>query len=413
MKCKSCLAECREVVSFGSTPLANAFKAEQFADEMRYPLGLEQCERCSLVQLTFNVDKNTLFDSYAYATPQSEILSKHYDRIWAILAGHGFAHPPKVVEIGSNTGEFLLSAPMWITAKVGVEPAKNIAEIARRRGIRTYSMYWGDPDSSYQIVSTMGPPDIVVMRHCLAHVENLNDMVSEVAEVLDDDGIFVIENAYLYDTLERVQFDQIYHEHMSYFSAGPVSELLSRWDLKLIDVRFASEVHGGSVLFFATPAKSKRKPRDTVENVLAREAEHVASGTLAKFVENAERSIKRIHDFVSGLVSDGKIVDVYGASAKGSTLLNICNLNYTSIRFAEDSSLLKQGKYMPGSKVPIISREEWSQVGLPDYALLTAWNYAEEICQLEKDYLDGGGKFVIPVGTQLTVIENDGKVTLV
>lgn len=386
------------VLSFGSTPLANALRTVPDANEAVYPLELMICRDCQLVQLGIAVDKEVLFgDSYAYATPDTPSLRAHYAQVYKTLETLGCLNPNTLaVEIGSNTGAFLQGLPN-VRATVGVEPSLDIAVKANLDGIDTYNDFF-NAGTAKVLRNEWGRAGLIIARHCFAHIDDLDEVMQGVRDLIAPEGIFYFENAYVVDTMEGVQFDQIYHEHMSYLGVIPVKRYLEAWGMELVHVE-RRPVHGGSMLFYATPSQKKEKGvldyALSVEAALVREQALFDGGMIDRFVRRTERCIVELRAMVESLTKNDRKVDLYGVTAKSSTLINVTGIA-GMIRHATDASALKQGKYLPGSAVKILSKEEWRQ-DPADYALLGAWNYEAEVLVEEARYRALGGKFIVPV----------------
>lgn len=394
MRCRMCRSpELRLVISFGSTPLANALRIAPDAKEQTYPLEVMVCAQCQLVQLGLAVDKEILFGEYTYATPDSPTLRAHYGDVYRTLEALGCLRPETlVVEMGSNTGAFLKTMPVVKTV-VGVEPAIDIALKANESGVETYSDFFC-PRTAKILRNEWGRAGLIVARHCFAHIDDLDDVMQGVRDLITPNGVFYFENAYVVDTMEGVQFDQIYHEHMSYLGVIAVQQYLTQWGMDLIHVE-RKPVHGGSMLFYATPAGSRPRSMSSVRDALVREHALFEGGMVDRFVRRTERCIVEIRAMVESLTRNDRVVDLYGATAKSATLLHACGIS-DKIRYAVDGSPLKHGKYLPGSQIKILPKDEWRK-DPGDYALLGAWNFETEILVEEARYRELGGKFIVPV----------------
>src|SRR6185369_884516 len=320
--CRICRKPIRLLLDLGEQPLANALRDSPTDPMPKYPLEFCVCDTCKLCQLSVAVDKEVLFGNYFYESTKSKELSDHYYWIREILSKR-FEFDDKnafVIEIGSNTGDFLRS--IEAREKLGVEPAENIAKIARERGVQTICDFFSRAVSC-SILKQFGKADFVVARHCLAHVDDIHEIVAGVARILSRNGVFLIENAYVMDTFQAAQWDQIYHEHMSYLSLTPMTELLAQHGLRVAHVGYSS-VHGGSILIFATPKDSRWSESTSVMSTLMQEEKYFKLNELEWFVKSSSRSILEIGSIVRSLSEMGKTVDTFGASAKGNTMINAC-----------------------------------------------------------------------------------------
>jgi C-methyltransferase len=280
-----------------------------------------------------------------------------------------------------------------VSQVLGIDPAENICKLAVESGIPTICDFFS-PSSAKALEQTHGKPDLVVARHCFAHNCDPHPLIAAAVSLLGEGGHLVIENAYALNTIENNEFDQIYHEHMFYFSIRSMARLLALHGMQLVDV-VMSLVHGGSAIFVAKMSADATTSEST-EQYLARESHFMTRAALERFASNARMIAENLRSLVNDLHGAGKRIYTYGATAKGNTLLNYVGLTRSSILACVDSTPLKQGKFLPQSAIPIISEEEGVK-DPPDYYLLTAWNYKEEIIAKVR----GGGnfhsKFIIPI----------------
>nr|ACN39736.1 SibM [Streptosporangium sibiricum] len=392
--CRVCgAADWQEVISFGSVPLANAY-LDKPGPEEAYPLELISCRSCRLLSLTAVVDPQALYRDYAYVTSESETMT-HHMRDVVRLCRERIDAGGLVVELGSNTGNQLQLFQQAGHPVLGVDPAQNLAAIAERRGVPTVADYFNEKVAT-AIAGEHGRASLILGRHVFAHIDDLADVLRGVKALLTDDGLFAIEVPYACDLLERVAFDTIYHEHLSYFLISTLDRLFTRHGLRAIDVRRLA-VHGGSVLVTAARMGSRWETDERVGELIAYEKSERLD-TDARYEQFAARvhALRReLTELVRKEAANGKRVAGYGASAKGTTLLNICELTSTEVRFCTDTTPQKQGRFVPGTQIPIVAPGDVSEQ--PDLYLLLAWNYAEEILQREAAFLDAGGAFIIPV----------------
>jgi len=398
LSCRICFGELGLVLSLGQHPIPN--RLPKAADEpvARYPLDLMRCQGCGLFQLSRVLPAETLFGDYAYETPDSPSLTAHYQRVYEMfreVGGVYFSHrphPPLVVEVGCNNGAFLVPLP-WEGKKIGVDPSA-AAECARDWGIDTRRAYFSRAEAA-AIRLEHGPADLVVMRHCLAHVDDIHELVAGAALLLATRGLLYVENAYVFSTLLGGQYDQIYHEHMSYLAASPMKELAESHSLELLRV-VQSTVHGGSMGFFLGH-KGQRGVGPSVAEALRHEVDLDQAGVVGSFASGAKAAIEELGAMVRSLTAQGKVVDCYGASAKGVTVLNAAGLTQKEIRQCLDGSTLKHGRYVPGTGIPIVPKGTHRTPWQPDYCIVTAWNYLDEIRRDEAEYEARGGKWIVPV----------------
>ncbi len=394
MACRICGSRTEEILNLGSTPPANSITTSADAVLTAYPLALEFCEACANLQLRDCLASDDLYRNYLYVTPQSETLSKHYDYLQNYLKSRGFiSRESFVLEVGSNAGLFLKHLQPAVGRVLGIDPAENICRLAVESGIDTVCDFFS-PETAVEIANRHGKPNLIVARHVFAHNCDPHPLVEAAASLLADGGHLLVENAYALNTIENNEFDQIYHEHMFYFSIRSVSWLLSLHGMQLVDV-VMSLVHGGSVILIAR-RKSDGPVSESIEQYLAREGNFMTRAALERFASNTRIIADNLRSMITELHGAGKRIYTYGATAKGNTMLNYVGLNRSMISACVDSTPLKQGKFLPQSGIPIISEQEGA-ADPPDYYLLTAWNYKEEIIAKVRDAGNFHSKFIVPI----------------
>jgi hypothetical protein len=390
----------RVFVDLGVQPLANSYlepedlgKAEPF-----YPLCVYVCGECLLVQLPEEEKPEAIFTDYAYFSSYSESWLRHaeaYARAMIERFGLGPGH--QVVEIASNDGYLL----RWFAERgvpvVGVEPARNVAEAAQAAGIPTLVRFFGEA-TARELVAQGTRADLLVGNNVLAHVPDLNDFVAGLAVLLSSSGVLTMEFPHLLRLMAEDQFDTIYHEHYSYFSFATVRKVFAAHGLTLFDVE-ELPTHGGSLRIYARHDADASKPvGERVGDLLAREA--VAGlGELAayrSFAERVQRVKRGLLRFLIEAREEGRSVAAYGAPAKGNTLLNYCGVRTDFIDYTVDRSPHKQGRYLPGTRIPIHGPDRLRETR-PDYVLILPWNLKEEIMGQMADVRSWGGRFVVAI----------------
>ena len=399
-------AECRScgrrgltsILFLGETPLANALLTEEQLDqpEPRWPLELAWCPDCSLVQITETVPPETLFREYAYFSSFSDTMVQHARHIADRLTdAKGLSADSLVVEVASNDGYLLQWYKQRGVPVLGIEPARNIARVAEaEKGIPTIMEFFGR-DLSTQLAKRGQQADVIHAHNVLAHVPDLNGVVAGFATLLKPTGVVVVETPYLKDLIEHVEFDTIYHEHLCYFSLTALDALFGRHGLEIVDVERLS-IHGGSLRVFARH-RGTRGAGISVRELLAEEATWACrSESYHDFGQRVEQLRRELTDLIGSLKSDNKRIAVYGASAKGSTLLNYFGIGADTLDYVVDRSTIKQGRYTPGTRLKIYDPDMLSS-DQPDYCLLLTWNFADEILAQQQKYRDQGGKFILPI----------------
>ena len=398
--CRSCGGvDLCEVLSLGDTPLANALLTESqlTLPEPCYPLDLVFCRLCGLVQITETVSPADLFGEYLYFSSVSDTMVFHASKlVQRVIRERRLDGNSLAAEIASNDGYLLQAYKQAQIPIVGVEPAANIAAVARERDIPTVCDFF-----SFQLVDKLiddyGRADVIHANNVLAHVPDLNGVVRGFRRFVKDSGVIIVEVPYVRDMVDGTEFDTVYHEHLCYFSITALTRLFERHGLVIHDVE-RLDIHGGSLRIFSGIAEYAAKPSRNVQQLLDQEAKENIdrSDFYLTFAERVETLKKELLTLLAELRSAGKTVAAYGASAKGSTLLNYFGIDSTVINFVVDRSPVKQGRYTPGTHIPIRAPEALLKER-PDYVLLLTWNFEEEVLRQQEMYRQGGGKFIIPI----------------
>lgn len=404
--CRACDSNAlRPYLSLGAMPLANSFlrSPREFADEPFYPLDVYFCETCSLVQLLDVIDPEVLFRNYIYVTGTSETINSHnghYSRsIVDLLQLHV---NDRVMEIASNDGSLLKCFNQLGMSTLGIEPATNIAKLACDSGIDTINCFF-DSTSAQQLRESYGLAKALIANNVLAHVDDPQDFLRGCRTLLEKNGLVIIEVPYLRELIKRLEYDTIYHEHLCYFSVNTLIRLCDAAGLCITQIDHVP-VHGGSLRIFAG---SREQYGSHSEDVLALGEEERASGLTRydfyrDFAADVENNRLALIDLLEKLTREGKTIAGYGAPAKGSTLLNYCGIDTRIIPYTVDKNPLKVGLYTPGVHIPVLPVSTLHD-RQPDYLLILAWNFAEEIMKQQKNYRERGGKFLVPIPEPMEV----------
>jgi len=397
-ECRGCgEAGLETVLDLGSMPLANALVAADELDEPedRFPLALAFCSECRLAQITEPVSPDVLFRDYAYFSSVSDAMVEHARRLVdEVIPRVGLDEASLVVELASNDGYLLQHYVARGIPVLGIEPARNIAEVAVARGVPTIAEFFG-ADIAEQLARSGRLADIVHAHNVLAHVPDVHGFVAGIAKILKPTGLAVIETPYVRDLVDRLEFDTIYHEHVYYYSLSSLARLFGQHGLAIVDVERIA-IHGGSLRVYAAPEGS-RSPDLVVAQLLDEEE----SGGVTQreyfvgFGQRVQALGEQLRDVLAGFRRRGDSVAGYGAAAKGAVLLNAFGIGADTLDFVADRSPHKQGYYMPGVHIPIVPAERLVEA-MPEATLLLAWNFADEILAQQQPYRERGGRFILP-----------------
>ena len=383
MKCRSCnKKEFLEFISLNSQPPANAFlKESDFDKEVLYPLDVTCCSNCLLVQLTDEsyIPRDKLFLDYAYASSISGGLRNHFAGLADKIKSE--FNPRIVVDIGSNDGVLLKPLLELGCEAIGVEPAGNLAKQANNNGLATICSYF-DKDTVNKIISDNGKADIVVASNVFAHLDEYHDIIENVKRILSENGTYIVEVQYFADMIRDMTFDNIYHEHVLYYTIHSMINLFDKHDMTVYNVE-KIPTHGGSIRAYVSEGKS---PRQSVNDLIREEKENGIDNlqTLENFNKKLQNNIEQIRELFVKLKKDNKRIFGYGAPAKSSTMINSIGLDKSNIELIMEDSPLKQGLFTPGSHIPITSPDILEKE-MPDYLMIFAWNYADEIIKKVED----------------------------
>lgn len=388
----------RVFLDLGRMPLANKFLSEEelALPEPTYPLRVGFCMRCTHVQLMEHVPPSAMFDDYLYISGMSDTLREHlHDLASIVVSRRGLGADDLVVDIGSNDGTLLSGFRRLGTRTLGVDPAKNLASIAAQKGIETHTGYFG-LNTAEEIVGRQGPASAITTTNTFPHIPDLGDLIRGVDRLLKPGGVLVIEAHYLLDLLEQGAFDTVYHEHVSYWAIDPMRTLLEAYGMAIVSVE-RLPIHHGQVRVFVQ-RDGEGRPDGSVEAALAAEEAAGLRGfaTFQAFARRTEKIRDDLRRELASVRSRGERVAAYGAPAKGSTLVTFLGLDRETIPYIADRSPLKQGRYTPGAHIPIVDPRRILE-DRPDYLLLLAWNFADEIMGQQAEFRRRGGRFIVPL----------------
>ena len=392
--CKICNNDLETVISFGEMPISNRFVSDVTADEFLYDLSLGFCPECFMVQLEECVGPAMMFnEDYAYFSSISKAMEGHFGEMAKEIMDVVSDKPqPFVVELGCNDGIMLKHVAERGIPHLGVEPSANVAARAREKGVHVLEDFFNATSAS-EIKNRYGKADVICGANVMCHIEDINSVFEGVSVLLKPDGVFFFEDPYLADIIKKASFDQVYDEHVYYFSGLAVSELAKRHGLQLVNM-VPHEVHGGSMRYYLSKG-SKNRVTKNVEIFLAAEKTlnlHVLDG----YILFRERVDKICSDFKQALLrikAEGKKIAAYGATSKSTTFLIYSKVGPDLIDYVSDTTPTKIGKYTPGTHIPVKSHGHFLR-DLPPYTVLLAWNHKREIFEKEKKYREKGGKFI-------------------
>jgi SAM-dependent methyltransferase len=398
-ECRSCGSKNHHpVIDLGLQPLANnLLRPEDLGrPEPRFPLAVFVCQDCWLMQITDTVPPVDLFSDYIYFSSFSDAMLRHARAaVQQHITGKKLGKESFVIEIASNDGYLLKNFVEAGIPCLGFEPAANIAKVARENGVETHCEFFGR-DTAAALCEQKGRADLILGNNVFAHAPDTNDFVAGAAGLLKPDGWVVFEFPYGIEMIDKVEFDTIYHEHVYYFTLTPLIPLFARHGMDVFHVE-RLPIHGGSLRLYACH-RGEETIRASVKTALEEEATRAvaSAGYYHQFSQRAEKVKADLIAFLTEQKEAGRRVAAYGASAKGSTLLNYVGDAARSLEFIADRSTYKHGKLSPGVHVPIVPSEELA-ARAPDHALLLVWNFGEEVMAQQQEYRDAGGKFAIPL----------------
>lgn len=397
MDCRLCgSTDLVEVLSFGETPMANAYLSAVDLDrpELFAPLVVQACQSCKLVQLRDVVDPKILFSNYLYVSGTSPVFVAHFAE-YATTVVEKFAVPKEslVVDVGSNDGVLLSHFKKAGMKILGIDPAQNIAETATTQGIPTLAQFF-TPDSARTIAEKYGKALILTANNVFAHTDDMIGFVEGVKALLAPDGVFVFEVQYLKDLVEKNLFDMVYHEHLCFHHLTPLVPFFERMGLTLFDVEHVP-THGGSLRGYVGWQNGPHSVSPRVGEMLKGESALNILETYRDLARRIRASGEKLRALISDAHKEGKRVVGYGAPAKATTLGYAFGITNAMLEYVVDDASLKQGLFMPGTHIPI-KAPDTLYADKPDYCLILAWNFADSIIKNHQQFIKNGGVFIVP-----------------
>jgi len=403
MNCRLCAQnELRSIIALGQIPLANGFSADKIvSDNRKYNLEVMLCGCCGLAQLRDVLDPKNLFSHYLYFSSFSDTMllaaKQLVEHIVPTLSKNAF-----VIEIGSNDGYLLKNYVRYGISVLGIDPAKNIVKKASENEVPVLCDFFSKALAK-ELASKAKQADIIHANNVMAHVTDINNFISGLKCLLKPNGYAIIEVPYFLDLVNNLQFDTVYHEHVYYFSVKPLKIAFHRHDLEMFNIEKLA-IHGGSLRIFVGH-KGDRPVNKMIDDLIIQEEARglYEQSTYFKFMRSLLDLKDNLINHLSELKKEGKRIAAYGASAKGTTLLNFFDINSDSLDFIVDRNPKKQGLYAPGTSLEVKLPNALLDKKI-DYALLLTWNFMEEILEQQKAFREQGGKFIVPLPHVKTLV---------
>lgn len=387
-KCLICNNNFNPFVDFGNMPIANAFSTKkELEDEYFFSMKVGFCKNCNMVQLLDQPDREKMFhDNYAFFSSTSNYMISHFQKFAnSVTKLQSLDQKSFVVEIGSNDGIMLQNFVSDKIPCLGIEPSKNVAEVSRKKGIEVITDFF-DESLANSISKNYQKADAILSANVMCHIPYMHSIYEGVKTLLNNEGVFIFEDPYLGEVIEKKSFDQIYDEHVFLFSALSISYIAKMHDLELVNVE-PQITHGGSMRY-TIAHKGAKKISQNVIDLINREREIGLDKNHAylNFTDSVNKIKKDLIELLKNLKKNGKKVVAYGATSKSTTVTNYFGITPDLVECIYDTTPIKQNKYSPGAHIPVLPYEQFRDSN-PDYVLLFAWNHAEEIMKKEIDYM--------------------------
>ena len=399
-KCRLCDSKKLKIfIDFKKMPLAGAFLSKpEIKNEFLYPMAMQFCTNCSSVQVDTVIPLDVLFKKYFYFSSNINTLIEHFYNLSNLVSKKYLKDGGNVLEIGCNDGVFLnhIIKKNGINC-IGVDPAQNVIKKINNKKINTYNKPF-NLELAKKIKSRFGKIDLIVSSFSFGHINNMKSVASGIDHLLDEKGTFIFEIYYLGTVIKELQYDMMYHEHMTYYTIKSLKKFLYNYNLKIFNIE-KIKLRSGSLRFSCCRLKDKKSISNNVKKYSSYEDKK--GFNKLPYLKNYNNKISKTKDdiikIIKKLKKNNKKIYGYGASGRGTIIMNYCNLDNTILDYVVDDAPAKRGKYTPGTHVKIVSWDDLKELGYPDYFVLFAWPFHAEISKKRAEYLKNGGKFIIPL----------------
>ena len=399
-KCRLCESKkLKTFIDFSRMPLAGAFLTKsQISNEFLYPMGMQFCQNCSSVQVDTVIPLDVLFKKYFYFSSSINTLIEHFFDLSNMVSKKYLKNGGNVLEIGCNDGVFLnhMVKKSGVNC-IGVDPARNVIKKINNEKINTYNKPF-NLELAKKIKSRFDKIDLIVSSFSFGHIDNMKSVAEGIDFLLDKNGTFIFEIYYLGTVIKELQYDMMYHEHMTYYTIKSLKKFLSKHNLRIFNIE-KIKLRSGSLRFSCCRIKDKRTSSKNVEKYIRDENKN--GFNKLSYLNNYNQKINKtkidIIKIIKKLKKNNKTIYGYGASGRGTIIMNYCKLDKNILDYVVDDAPAKRGKYTPGTHVKIISWDDLKKVGYPDYFVLFAWPFHAEISKKRSEFLKNGGKFIVPL----------------